>query len=153
MYPSTDGTPLRQKHRYTSKPSCPMKESRHKLHAVDSVCEISRKGKTQDRKQIRCRLGLGTETDHKWVWLETFLCDASVIKMRLWWWLHDYVNLLKITLYTYNGEFYGMSIILPSKDMKTKKPTHTHQKPGNQLPTLSLQKAPALNSSWHTQFK
>lgn len=54
------------------------------------------------------------------------------------------------------GEFYGMSIILPSKDMKTKKTTHTpsaHQKPGNQLPTLSLQKAPALNSSWHTQFK
>ena len=48
------------------KPSA-MGRSRHKLHAVDSVCEISRKGKTQDRKQIRCRLGLGTETDHKWV--------------------------------------------------------------------------------------
>lgn len=75
-----DGTPLRQKHRYTSKPSSPMKESRHKLLAVDSVCEISRKGKTQDRMQIRCRLGLGTETDHKWVWLETFLRDASVLK-------------------------------------------------------------------------
>ena len=24
-------------------------------------------------------------------------------KTRLWWWLHDYVNWLKITLYTYNG--------------------------------------------------
>lgn len=54
------------------------------------------------------------------------------------------------------GEFYGMPIILPSKDMKTKKTTYTHsahQKPGNQLPTLSPRKAPALNSSWHTQFK
>lgn len=49
------------------------------------------------------------------------------------------------------GEFYGMPIILPSKDMKTKKTTYTHsahQKPGNQLPTLSPRKAPAVAKIW-----
>lgn len=57
--------------------------------------EMSRKGKSIETESIFCLgLGVGTGSDCKWTWgifLEWWKCS----KIGLWWWLNNYVNLLK----------------------------------------------------------
>lgn len=58
------------------------------------LCEISRKGKPRGRKQTSGRLGAGT--DHKWGIRKLFWVMQNFF--RLWWWLHNHMNVLTIII-------------------------------------------------------
>lgn len=101
MYPSTWWDSTQAETQILIKASMPSERIwTQATRCMIPICEISRKGKLKTESRSGAGWGLGQRPDHKWVWFKTFC--VSVFK-AVRWWLHDYVNLLKITMYTCNG--------------------------------------------------